>query len=67
MFHLPTAGEAYAEPAELLSNHAVIESVQMQKVLGHVGIWEANADHLDCIKTKVYENVKCVRPPKVLQ
>ena len=38
-FYLPTSGEIYAEPVELVSNHAVIEAVQMKKVIGHVGVW----------------------------
>ena len=51
-FHLPTGGEIHAEPVELVSNHATLETVKMQKVLGHLGVWEANADHLDCVKKK---------------
>jgi len=57
-FHLPTAGECHAEPVELLANHAVIESVQMQKVRGHIGIWEADADHIKCIKKKFKQLTK---------
>ena len=49
-FYLPTSGENYVEPVELVSNLRVIEAVQMQKVLGHVGVWEANADHIKCVK-----------------
>ena len=41
-------GELYsAEPVELVSNLRVIEAVAMQKVLGHVGVWEAYADHTE--------------------
>ena len=40
-------GELYAKPVELVSNLRVIEAVAMQKVLGHVGVWEAYADHTE--------------------
>ena len=50
LFHLPTSGELHAEPIELVSNHAVLEAVQMQKAMGHIGIWEANQNHLACVK-----------------
>ena len=43
---------------ELLANHAVIESVQMQKVRGHIGIWEADADDIKCIKKKFKQLTK---------
>ena len=49
-FYLPTGGENHAEPVELVSNLRVIEAVQMQKVLRHVGVWEANTDHIKCVK-----------------
>ena len=39
-FYLPTNGEAHAEPVELVSNHAVIEALQMRKVTGHRGVWD---------------------------
>ena len=52
LFYLPTAGEAFAEPVELVSNHAVLESVKMQKVLGHIGVWAAKPDHLTCVRAK---------------
>ena len=58
LFCLPTAGECHAEPVELVSNHAVIESVQMQKVRGHIGVWEADVDHIKCIKKKFKQLTK---------
>ena len=63
-FHLPTGGEAHAEPVELVANqwHAVIESMKMGKVLGHVGVWEAEAAHLTCIKKQYSALVKPAQP-----
>ena len=61
-FYLPTSGEQCAEPVELVSNHAVIESIKMSKVLGHIGVWEAEPDHLDCIKKKFTTLTKAAQP-----
>lgn len=57
-FYLPTNGEAHAEPVELVSNHAVIEALQMRKVTGHLGVWEGDKAHLKCIKAKFGKLVK---------
>ena len=40
------------------ANHAVIESVQMQKVRGHICVWEADTDHIKCIKKKFKQLTK---------
>ena len=66
-FYLPTSGELHAEPVELVSNHAVIESVKMQKALGHISVWEANLDHIKCIKKKFTLLTKAEQPKCMLR
>ena len=61
-YHLPTSGEAHVEPVELVPNHAVIESVKMSKVLGHVGVWQAERDHITCTKKKLKSLVQAEQP-----
>ena len=52
--------QCHAEPAELVSNHAVIEAMVMKKALGYIVVWEANPDHIKCI-TKKFRTI-CIEP-----
>ena len=54
-YKLPTSGEDYAEPVELISNKHVLEAIEMKKVMGHIGVWEATASHKKCIAKKFTE------------
>ena len=50
LYNLPVMGEDHAEPCVWVSNHAVLESIEMRKEDGHVNTWRANKDHLICMR-----------------
>ena len=50
LYNLPVMGEDHTEPCVWVSNHAVLESIEMRKEDGHVNTWRANKDHLICMR-----------------
>jgi len=54
-FYLPMQGDSVAEPVVEITNHSVIESVQMKKDESRRGVWLLDPENRELIEEKFNE------------